>query len=99
MKRCNPCPNPNEICSCILHPEYHRFKQPGVELIKSIIKEETDRHNISIDILLSNSRAQEICRIRKIAMKRCRNETSSSLKTIAALFNRSHSSVLYQLNK
>ena len=97
MKRCNPCPNPNEICTCILHPAYSRWASRATN-ISGIVAAVAKRHNVSIDSLISKTRRQEIVRIRRIAMKNCR-ENGATLEQIGHYFGRNHSTVLYQLSR
>lgn len=94
--KCNPCPNPTDICSCILHPDYRRsFK--AVNLFE-IVKDTASEYGITVKDLVSPSRIQETTRVRKIAMKKCR-KAGATLDAIGKFFNRNHSTVLYQLNK
>lgn len=100
MKRCDPCPNPYDICSCILHPDYKR-KKTGPMLIynlSKIIKETAEANGMDASRLLSKDRRQAVSRVRHIAIKRCREETTATLMEIAKAFNRNHSTIVYVVN-
>lgn len=55
--------------------------------------------NIDMDTLRSKSRKQFICRPRSIAIYLCRLYTDMSLEMIGRMFNRNHSTILYDYQK
>lgn len=99
MTRCDPCPNPNEICSCILHPAYQRFERPGIDHVEAIILQVADQYKMPLWIFKSKSRQQEHVRVRDIAIRRAVRETNCTLDEIGDVFNRGQQSIVYALNK
>lgn len=90
--RCDPCPNPNEICSCRLHPDYKK-----AYAMNSILEDVSEKYGLSKKTVLSNSRKQEVVRARNIAMRRCRILLGATYQQIGQFFNRRHSTVIHSL--
>lgn len=61
--------------------------------IIDIIKEEAARGGYTVEELRADDRTQRITKLRHYAMWRARNETGRSLKEIALMFKRDHTTV------
>lgn len=70
--------------------------QLTVEYVQEIV---CSSFKTSVNELRSKGRRKEIALARKVAMYLCRQYTSESLINIGKAFNRSHSAVVYSLNK
>ena len=97
MKRCNPCPNPYSVCSCILHPIYLRVETHTS--LKKILIETAQDAGIDPFMLSAPTKKKKITKIRDIAIRKCKDETDATLEQIGKVFKRNHSSILYSLNK
>lgn len=94
MKRCDPCPNPHDICSCALYRP-NRITRKSIHQIKYDVAQ---KEGFTVQELASKSRRQEIVRARSIAMRICRKE-GYTLTEIGNSFNRNHTTVSYALTK
>jgi len=104
MKRCDPCPNPIDFCSCILHPDYilkkkRKDRYSTYDSIKQIVSEIAKDSGLSIEDLTGKSKMQRITRVRTMAIKRCRKNTNATLQEIGDFFNRNHATIIYTLGK
>jgi chromosomal replication initiator protein len=78
-----------------MHAQPHRPAS-----IRSIQLEVCDRHNISLQDMLSASRKQVFVRPRHEAIQLARQKTNASLPQIARAFNRkNHTTILHAVRK
>ncbi len=92
MKKCDPCPSLYDFCWCALYNPKRALRK-SLHQIKYDIAQ---REGFAVEDLSSESRRQEIVRVRYIAINVCRKE-GYTLTEIAKSFNRSHSTISYVL--
>jgi len=64
-----------------------------------IIEEIAREHDVDPLLVIGKSRKKEVVLARCIAIKKIKVFTEATLQMIGRCFNRSHSTILYELNK
>jgi chromosomal replication initiator protein len=67
--------------------------------IRDIIAEVADQYGVTPAQILSPGRKAQVTKARRCAMWRARQETNSSYLKLARIFNRDHSTVIYNVRK
>lgn len=84
------------LCPILLFLFKHFSDQEQISRIK---QETALMMGVRVEELSYKTRKQRVVNARRVAMIRCRQETTATLEEIGRAFKRNHTSVLYHINR
>ena len=90
-------PDPSDIPQEMLDEYNKHFTNSTKSQVRAIVRAVSEKHSVSVEEVLSQSRKRTLVVARQEAMYRVRSEVGKSLLEIARHFKRDHSTVMHSI--